>query len=54
MFYIGLNRENVKKSSGPKPQGIWYVASPGGPLPNINFGRGPHKDHMCEIISKLG
>ena len=35
MFYIGLYRENMKKSSCLKPQGldIWYVASPIGPLP---------------------
>ena len=39
MFYIGLYRENEKKSYCLKPQGleldIWYVASPSGPLPSL-------------------
>ena len=39
MFYIGLYRKNIKKSSCLKPQGLeswynWYVASPSGPLPS--------------------
>ena len=46
MFYIGLYRENVKKSSSLKPQGIWYVASPGGSLPNINLVEG-HTRIIC-------
>ena len=43
MFYIGLHRENVKKSSCLKQQGnnkvysldIWCVASPREPLPSL-------------------
>ena len=39
MFYIGLYRENIKKSSFRKPKAksldIWYVASPSGHLPKI-------------------
>ena len=33
-FYIGLYRENVKKSSCLEPEGLdyWYLASPSGPL----------------------
>ena len=41
MFYIGLYRENMKKSSCLKPQvketsslGVWYVASHNKPLLN--------------------
>ena len=51
-FYIGLYRENMKKSCL-KPQGIepWYVASTSGPLPSLFklFTWGPLRGHMFYI-----
>ena len=35
MFYIGLYRENIKKSSCLKPLDIWNVASPSRLLPSL-------------------
>ena len=52
MFYIGLYRENLKKSSCLKPESldIWYLASPSGPLPSLPGQKWPHPGgHMIYI-----
>ena len=55
MFYIGLYRENMIKSSCHKNPDIRYVASPSGPLLSLsNLGpwgqNGPALRFTCYIV----
>ena len=60
MFYIGLYRENVKKSFCLKP--LWYVVSSGEPLPSLfklcplghkmGLPQGSHVSHRLISIGK--
>ena len=58
MFYIGLYRENMKKSSFRKPKAksldIWYVASPSGHLPSLfNFDPGVKNGPASHVLYRL-